>query len=68
MKTSTAREWFIIGGDYIATIGKRQASKYAPGTCGNEGIGKPNEAGKELVPRQRVAWTDSFYPVAKRKT
>ena len=42
----SAREWLVIGGDFNANVGRGNARQ---GVCGKYGVGRMNEAGRDLI-------------------
>ena len=40
------RERFVIGGDFNANVGRRNERQ---GVCGRYGVGRMNEAGRDLI-------------------
>ena len=71
LRLANAKEWLIIGGDHNSTVGKREHENYERGTCGVFGLGKTNEAGKELLrwcQLHGLSWCDSFFQIERRGT
>ena len=69
-RTTRADDWLVIGGDRNATIGRKEQEKFVDGTCGPFGLGKLNEAGRDLqwCHNNGLAWCDAFHKFDRRGT
>ena len=64
----SGRERLVIGGDFNANVGRGNARV---GVCGKYGVGRMNEAGRDLVDwceEQGLAYVNSFMKHARRGT
>ena len=61
------RERMVIGGDFNATVGK---GKEREEVCGRYGLGRPNEAGRDLIEwyeEHELAYANSFVRRKKKR-
>ena len=71
LKSTRSNEWLIMGGDHNASVGSNESGNFVRGTCGNNGIGRTNEAGRNLLrwcEQNGLAWCDSFFWMEHRGT
>jgi len=57
------RDDIIIGEDHSSSVGPKEGENWQPGVCGNYGLGKANEAGKDLLnwcQLYGLSWINSF--------
>ena len=63
-------EWLIIGGDFNAQVGSREL-RVETETCGRFGIGKMNDAGRDLISWMEInglCWINSYFDHPDRGT